>query len=108
MTKKVKDDFTKRIYKSTNLDEGLYKKFRDDIKTLRDKYVAHRDLNWQNHIGNSPDFENALKIVTEYECWVNDLLQKEGSPLMNPLDDLIKNAEREVRHVTSLLSSQKR
>ncbi len=108
MTKKVKDDFTNRVHNSTNLNEESYKKFRDYIKTLRDKYVAHRDLNWQNHIRNSPDFENALKIAAEYECWVNDLLQKEGSPSMNPLDDLIKNAEGEVRHVTALLSSQKR
>lgn len=108
MPKKVEEDFRNRIYKSTYLNEESYKKFRNYIKTLRNKYVTHRDLNWQEHIWNSPDFENALKLATEYECWVKDLLKKESSPLMNSLADIIKNAEGEVKRVTALLSSQKR
>jgi hypothetical protein len=103
MPKKVKEDFINRICKSTCLKEESYKKLRDYIKKMRDKYFAHRDLNWQKHIWNSPDFENALKIVKVYECWVNDLLQKENSPSMNSLTDIIKSAEGEVKGCMSYL-----
>jgi len=78
------------------------------IICLRDKYVAHRDRNWKKHNWNSSDFKNALKIAIAYECWVNDLLQKEGSPSINSLADIIKSAKGEIMHVTALLSSQKR
>lgn len=109
MPKKVEQDFVNRVYKSTALNEKAYKECRENIKELRDKYVAHRDRNWQEHIWNSPDFEIALKIAKVYECWVNDLLQKESPPFsMNSLTDIIKSAEAEVKHVTALLSSQKR
>ena len=107
MPKRVKDDFINRIYRSTGLNEESYKKVRDYIKTLRNKYFAHKDLNWQKHIRNSQDFENALKIAMEYECWVNDLLQKENSPSMNPLSDIIKDAREEVKRVIALLLSEK-
>lgn len=46
MPEKVKQNFSKRIYKSTSLDKETYKQFLNNIKKLRDKYVAHRDLNW--------------------------------------------------------------
>lgn len=108
MPEKVKEDFTNGIRKSTDLNKESCKKLQDDMKTLRDKRVAHRDLNWQQHIWNSPDFENVLKIAIEYECWVNELLQKEGSSPMNSLTDIIKSAEGEVKHVIALLSSLKR
>lgn len=104
----VKQDFLYRIYKSTDLNEEDYQKCRDNIICLRDKYVAHRDRNWKEHNWNSSDFENALKIAIAYECWVNDLLQKEASPSINSLADIIKSAEGEIKHVTALLSSQKR
>lgn len=107
MPKEVEEDFRDRIYKSTGLNEKSYKKVRDDIKTLRDKYVAHRDLNWQKDIWNSPNFENALKIAKVYECWVNDLLQREGSPPLPSLAGIIEEAQHEVKDVIALLSSQK-
>lgn len=106
--KKVKEDFINRIYKTTHLNEESYKKLRNYIKTLRDKYFAHTDLNWQQHIWNSPDFENAFKIAKVYECWVNDLLQKERFPSMNSLTGIIKDAQGTVKHVIAHLSSQKK
>jgi hypothetical protein len=93
MPKKVEQDFKNRV------NEGIYKKCRENIKTLRDKYFAHRDRNWQKHIWNSPDFEFALKIAKVYECWLNGLLQKEISDSINSLDAIIKSAKNEVKHV---------
>ena len=105
MPKKVKQDFKNRVYELTDLNEDAYQKCQNNIKTLRDKYIAHRDRDWQNHNYNSSDFKNALKIAEGYECWVNDLLQKESAPPMNSLNDIIQSAKGEVKHV---LSSQKR
>lgn len=99
MPKKVKQDFKNRVYKLTGLNEDAYLKCRNDIKTLRDKYIAHRDRDWQKHIWNSPDFEIALKIAKVYECWLNDLLQKKSYLPMNSLDATIQSAKREVKHV---------
>lgn len=108
MPKEDEDDFRNRIYKSTGLNEESYKKVRDSIKTLRDKYFAHRDLNWGKHIWNSPDLENALKIAKVYESWVNDLPHREVSLLLPSHAGIIEEAQREVEGVIALLSSQER
>lgn len=102
---KVEQDFKDRIYKSTGLGEEGFKELRNDIKALRDKYFAHRDRNWQEHIWNSPDFDNALKVAMVYGGWLNDLLEKESSPLMNSLSDIVKSAEEEIKNVIEHLSS---
>lgn len=95
MPKKVKQDF----YKLKTLNKRAYKECRKDIKTLRDKYVAHRDRNWQKHIWNSPDFDIALEIAKGYECWLNDLLQKEGEEPLTSLDATIQSAKEDVKNV---------
>jgi len=107
MPKKVKQDFKNHVYE-TDLNEDAYQNCRNNIKTLRDKYIAHRDRDWQKHNYNSSDFENAMKIATGYECWVNYLLQKESSSPMEPLADIIQSAKDDVKHVLYVLSSQKR
>ncbi len=107
MSKKVKQDFKNHVYELTDINEDAYQKCRNNIKTLRDKYIAHRDLNLQEHNCNSSDFENAMKIATGYECWVNDLLQKESSSPMNSLDATIQSAKGEVKNVLYILSLQK-
>lgn len=108
MLKKVKQDSKNHFYELTGLNKAAYEKCRKNIKTLRDKYIAHRDCDWQKHNYNSSDFENAMKIAKGYECWVNDLLQKESSSPMNPLADTIQSAKDDVKHVLYMLSSQKR
>jgi len=107
MPKKIKQDFKNHVYE-IDLNEDEYQNCRNIIKTLRDKYIAHRDRDWQKHSYNSSDFENAMKIAKGYEFWVNDLLQKESSSPMNPLADTIQSAKDDVKHVLYVLSSQKR
>ncbi len=99
MPKKVKQDFKNRFYKLTDLNEDAYQKCRKNIKTLRDKYIAHRNRDWQKHNYNSSDLDNAMKIAEGYECWVNDLRQKESSSPMNSLADTIQSAKNDVKHV---------
>ena len=108
MPSEVKQDFKKRIYELPGLNEETYQECRNNIKTLRDKYIAHRDRDWQEHNYNLSDFEIALKIAKVYECWLNDLLQKESCPRMNSLDATIQSAEGEVKNVLYMLSLQKR
>ena len=108
MPKKVNQDYKNRFYELTDLNEDAYQKCQNNIKTLRDKYIAHRDRNWQKHNYTLSNFENALKISDGYECWVNALLHKESSPQMEPLANIIQSAKGEVKHVLYVLSSQKR
>jgi hypothetical protein len=106
-TEDVKYDFEKRIYKYTGLDEKKHQDRRDYIKTIRDKYFAHRDRNWQNCIAESPDFQSAVKIAKEYECWLNYLLNEESPFWDHSLTDIEKCSELEADRVAELLLTQK-
>lgn len=108
MPKEIKEDFKKRLYTSTGLDEHEYQKFRDYIKTIRDKYVAHKDLNWMKDIWHTPHFHNMITVAKEYERWVHDLLHNEGSSYYpSNLDLTMKAAEEEVQAIAALLSDDK-
>jgi hypothetical protein len=101
----VKLDFEKRVRKSTDLTEKQYEEYQRSIRDLRDKYVAHRDLDWQAHVSQTLSFDKALRIAMQYECWLNDLFHKRDCPQDNSdsLGDIIKSAEGDVLHLTRIL-----
>lgn len=104
MPEQIKQDFKARIYESTGLDEKKYKQYQDSIRVLRDKYFAHRDPNWQNHIPLCiPEFDNALTIAKQYKEWLRWLLEKEDSDdLGHRLNKIIQDAEAEVRKLSAI------
>lgn len=106
ITEDVRYDFEKRIIKSKVLDEKRYQNCKNYIKTIRDKYFAHRDRNWQNCIRESPDFQDAVNIAKEYEYWLNDLLSKESPFHETSLTDIEECAEFEADRMAELLSMQ--
>ena len=107
MAKEVEQDFKNRIYRSTGLDKEKYPKYQCSIKALRDKYVAHIDLNWQDDIPTIPIpyFDNALIVAKEYERWVMDLPFEQGFsyPVLS-LDKIIETAEKKVASLAALFS----
>lgn len=102
MAKEVEQDLKNRIYRSTGLDENEYQEYQCSIKEMRDKYVAHIDLNWQGPIQY---FDNALVVAKEYEQWVMGLPLNEGfsCPVLS-LDRFIQSAEKEVASLAALFS----
>jgi hypothetical protein len=101
--------FKSHIHKLTGLTDEGYEKYQNYVKTLRDKYFAHTDRDWQEHIWDAPDFDKAMKIVKAYENWVNELLVKEGSPCPEycSLDDIEKEAKRQVKEALAYKTPQR-
>jgi len=110
MPEELKQDFTHRVCKITDLTEDQYQEYKRSIKKLRDKYVAHIDPDWQASVPLDLSFDKALRIAIEYECWLNDLLPKEGSFTRGDvsLNDIIKSATNEVEHLAAIVAAQKR
>ena len=108
MPKEVEQDFEKRVYKSTGLKGKKYQDYQCSIKSLRDKYVAHTDLDWQESVSHNLSFGKALRIAMQYECWLKDLLRKEGSFTSGDIsfNDIVESAKGDVMHLTTTLSSQ--
>jgi len=108
MPEEVKLDFENRIRKSTDLTEKQYQEYQCSIRALRDKYVAHTDLDWQKSVSHDLSFDIALRIAMQYECWLKDLLRKEDSftPGCISFNDIIESAKGDVMHLTTTLSSQ--
>jgi len=63
MPEEVKLDFKKRVCKSTDLTEKQYREYQCSIRILRDKYVAHTDLDWQKSVSQALSFDKALRIA---------------------------------------------
>ena len=101
----IEQDFKDRVYRSTGLNEEEYRDYQSSIKTWRDEYVAHTDLNWEADIPIVPHFDNALTVAKEYERWVMELLPKEGSFYDGVfLEDIIETAEKKVVSLAALFS----
>lgn len=110
MPEEVEQDFKKRICKSTGLSEEKYQKYQCEIRSLRDKCFAHLDLDWRTNVPYNLSFCNALEIAKQYECWVKELLCKEGTSTPDGIsfDDTITGAKNDVEHIVKFLKTQKK
>ena len=86
----------------------ICKKFVNNIRSLRDKCFAHLDLDWQTSVPYDLSFCNAIKIARQYECWIKELLLKEGTSTPDDisLDDTITGAKNDVEHIVKFLKTQ--
>ncbi len=62
MPKETEENFKDRISKSTDLHEEKYKEYQKNIKSMRDKCFAHKDINWMAHILTVQNLDTALTI----------------------------------------------
>lgn len=109
-TEETEENFKKRISKSSiGLNGKQYEEYQKSIKDVRDKYIAHRDINWMDNIPTAINFETALNIAKEYEGWIRDL-HKEECPDNHALsfDQIIETAEREIEDIATALKKRKR
>ena len=105
MPKETYENFKDRISKSTGLYGKKYEDYQKSIKDVRDRYFAHRDINWMAHISTSfLNFDIALTIAKEYEGWIRDLHKRECTDYLGPsFDQTIKTAKREIKGVATAL-----
>ena len=62
------EDFRRRLLLKTGFTEEQWKDYHRDMRTFRDKFVAHLDMNCELP-GGLPHFEPALQVAYAYEEW---------------------------------------
>ena len=104
MPKEIKENFKYRISKSNDLKEEEYKDYQKNIKSIRDKYFTHTDINWMAHIPLELNLDTTLTIAKEYEGWIHDLHKRECTDYHGPsFDQTIETAKRKIKVVATAL-----
>lgn len=73
-SKNIKDlekSFRDGLLISTQMDMKQWKKYHTEMTNFRNKFVAHRELNYNLRI---PNFDYALKVVYYYDQWIRKII----------------------------------
>lgn len=68
---KLQSSFRKRLQEVTGISSDRWNDYWSEITTFRNKYVAHRELNYDEPV---PDFSNAITVALFYDQWVREII----------------------------------
>jgi hypothetical protein len=96
-SEELQQSFRSGLSKHTGIPTEEWQKYRDTMKDFRDKYAAHRELNFGEPV---PDFTSALKIAYYYDHWIREVI----SPDIFEEPRLQKSAEALRQSVAPLIN----
>jgi len=70
-TEELQQSFRQGLFEQTDLTSEQWNQYWHDMKDFRDKYAAHRELNYDKPI---PDFTIALKVAYYYDRWIREVI----------------------------------
>ena len=68
---KLQSSFRKRLEEVTGISLDQWNDYWSEITTFRNKYVAHRELKYDNPV---PNFSNAINIALFYDKWIREII----------------------------------
>ena len=100
----LQSSFRNRLQEVTGLSLEQWNNYWLEITTFRNKYVAHRELNYDKPV---PNFSNAITVALFYDQWIREIIAPDilAEP---PLEEfLIKLKSSIVPLIEKLLSVTK-
>ena len=67
----LQSSFRNRLSESIDLSMEQWNDYWLKVTTFRNKYVAHRELNYDYPV---PNFSNAIKVALFYDKWIRELI----------------------------------
>ena len=67
----LQSSFRKRLQEVTDINLDRWNGYWSEITTFRNKYVAHRELNYDKPV---PDFSNAITVALFYDQWIREII----------------------------------
>lgn len=96
----IREDFRKNLLSSLNIKEKQWDNYWKEVVNFRDKFVAHRELNFNEPV---PYFDTAFKVALFYDEWVRKLIYPDYME-----DDLLRvmaeDIKREIRNEVEKLN----
>jgi len=70
-TKEAKEGFRRVLFDKIGFDKQTWNEYWNKMKDFRDKYVAHREVNFKESV---PNFDKALEVTFVFDDWVRDFI----------------------------------
>ncbi|EFK06422.1 conserved hypothetical protein [delta proteobacterium NaphS2] len=67
----LQSSFRSKLQKATGLSFDEWNGYWSEMTTFRNKYVAHRELNYDKPV---PDFSNAITVALFYDQWIREII----------------------------------
>lgn len=94
---RLQDSFRQTLFTQTNFSASTWDMYWNNILDFRNKYVAHRELNYKEPI---PDFDQALEVAYVYDEWIRDVISPdilEEPPLKESAAELQRSIKPLIR-----------
>jgi hypothetical protein len=70
-SKELEESFRQGLLAQTGMTEAKWKNYWDDMTDFRNKYAAHRELDYEEPV---PEFDSALKVAYYYDRWIREVI----------------------------------